>query len=239
MKKNKTMKTMKTKQSMKKVKGFTLIEMSIVLVVIGIILGAVSIGKDLQRNAVYQKISHSFVQGWALAYQNHFDRVNIVIADSATTPTLMVNSNAGEVCGAALQAFMDAAGIRMPNGRAEGFEDRYVYLDTNGIPQQIDICFDNIPWSVEGLTAGSYQNRNKNVMVVKGLTPDLARLLDSSIDGMADSRFGSFRELQYTNDTTSTQRVWSKTNVQNYANAATNRDESQVAVITGYYLMPE
>ncbi|MBE9395822.1 type II secretion system protein [Pontibacterium sp. N1Y112] len=36
--------------------GFTLVEMSIVLVIIGFILGAVSIGKDLQRDAEYSKI---------------------------------------------------------------------------------------------------------------------------------------------------------------------------------------
>ena len=33
--------------------GFTLVEMAVVLVIIGLILGAVSIGKDVQRNAEY------------------------------------------------------------------------------------------------------------------------------------------------------------------------------------------
>jgi prepilin-type N-terminal cleavage/methylation domain-containing protein len=222
-----------------KSKGFTLIEMSIVLIIIGLILGAVTIGKDVQRNAAYQKISQSFVQGWALAYQSHFDRVNIVIADDPLAPTLQVNQNNGEVCGAALQAAMDAAGVRMPQGRAEGSEDRAVYLDSNGVPQQMDICFDNIPWSTEGLTAGTYQSRNRNVMVLKGVTPDLARLLDSSIDGIADARFGDFRESIRANDLTATQRVWSKTNQQDYNDNATNRDESQIAIVTAYYLMPQ
>jgi len=225
-------------------KGFTLVEMSIVLVIIGIILGAVSIGKDLQRNASYQKISQSFIQGWALAYQNYYNRVNVVIADSQTGPTLMVNQNAGEMCAATLptglHTYMDNAGVRMPAGRAEGSEDKYVYLDTNGNPQQIDVCFDNVPWSVDGLTpAVPYMLRNRNVMVIKGLTPDLARLLDASIDGVADARFGFFRELQYANNITADQREWSKTNIQNFANAANNRDEDQVAIMTAYYLMPE
>ena len=220
-------------------KGFTLVEMSIVLVVIGLILGAVSIGKDLQRNASYQKISQSFIQGWALAYQSHFSRVNLVVADLATAPTLMVNRNLGEVCGATLQTAMDNAGVRMPSGRAEGSEDKYVYLDTNGNPQQIDVCFDNVPWSVDGLTSGSYMSRNKNVMVIKGITPDLARLLDASIDGIADARFGFFRESIRANETTDDQRVWSKINTQNFSDVANNRDEDQVAIMTAYYLMPE
>ncbi len=224
-------------------KGFTLVEMSIVLVIIGIILGAVSIGKDLQRNASYQKISQSFIQGWALAYQNYYNRVNVVIADDPTNPTLMVNQNAGEMCAATLptglHAYMDNAGVRMPAGRAEGSEDKYVYLDTNGNPQQIDVCFDNVVWSVDGLTSGSYMTRNRNVMVIKGLTPDLARLLDSSIDGIADARFGFFRESGIQDDTTVDGLEWSKTNRQNYSDVANNRDEDQVAVMTAYYLMPE
>jgi prepilin-type N-terminal cleavage/methylation domain-containing protein len=230
---------MKNQNKIRNTQGFTLIEMSIVLIVIGLVLGAVSIGKDLQRNAVYQKISQSFIQGWALAYQSHFDRVNLVVSDNPLSPTLMVNSNAGEVCGLTLQGVMDAAGVQMPPGRAEGSEDKYVYLDTNGNPQQTEICFDNIPWSVDGLNPGTYMLRNKNVMVVKGITPDLARLLDNSVDGLADARFGQFRESQYTNNTASTQRVWSKTNTQNFANANINQDESQVAILTAYYLMPE
>ena len=232
---------MKENKMKNKSKGFTLVEMSIVLVVIGIILGAVSIGKDLQRNASYQKISQSFIQGWALAYQNHFNRVNLVIADDdlIVGPTLRVNRGLGEVCGATLHLAMDNAGVRMPAGRSEGSEDKYVYLDSNGNPQQIDICFDNIPWSVDGLTSGTYMSRNKNVMVIKGITPDLARLLDSSVDAIADARFGFFRESTRVNDLTATPRVWSKTNTQNIADANVNQDESQVAIMIAYYLMPE
>ena len=233
---------MNEKIMLNKSKGFTLVEMSIVLVVIGIILGAVSVGKDLQRNAAYQKISQSFVQGWALAYQNYYTRINVVVADSQTSPTLMVNSNNGEVCGGStttLYSFFDNAGVQMPAGRAEGSEDKYVYLDTNGNPQQIDICFDNIPWSVDGLNPGTYMLRNKNVMVIKGLTPDLARLLDNSVDGIGDARFGFFRESQYTNNIAAASQVWSKTNTQNFANNNINQDESQVAILTAYYLMPE
>ncbi|MCF6317710.1 MAG: prepilin-type N-terminal cleavage/methylation domain-containing protein [Proteobacteria bacterium] len=231
----------KMKSKMKnKPKGFTLIEMSIVLIVIGIILAAVSVGKDLQRNAEYQKLSQSFVQGWALAYQNHFARVNLVIADDPNGPTLQVNQNNGEVCGAALHTAMDTAGVRMPAGRAEGSEDRYVYLDSNGNPQQIDICFDNIPWSVDDVNPDTYMLRDKNVMVIKGITPDLARLLDNSVDGIGDARFGFFREEQYAATIANgISQVWSKTNIQNFADNPVNQDESQVAILTAYYLMPE
>ena len=49
-------------------RGFTLLELSVVLVIIGLIIGAVTIGKDVQRNAAYQRIATEFVQGWAIGY---------------------------------------------------------------------------------------------------------------------------------------------------------------------------
>ena len=47
--------------------GFTLVEMSVVLLVIGLIIGAVSIGKDMQRNADRNgHFRHHAAAGWAL-----------------------------------------------------------------------------------------------------------------------------------------------------------------------------
>lgn len=233
------------KSSYKKVKqrnpgqrGFTMVELSIVLVVIGLILAAVSIGKDLQRNAVYQRLSSSFVQGWAVAYDGYFDRTGIVLGDNPAAPTLKVNHGAGELCGAPLQTFMDAAGVAMPAGRAEGSEDLYNYLDSNGNPQEVQVCFNNVNWSIPGRVPGTYVTRSKNVMVLKSLTPDLARYLDAQIDGKSDARFGLFREDSQAAVTTGNATAWSVDNRMAYGSTtATNLDESQVAVLTAYYLM--
>lgn len=46
--------------------GFTLVEMAVVLVIIGVILGAVMIGRDAQRNAEYLRIRQTFVNQWAV-----------------------------------------------------------------------------------------------------------------------------------------------------------------------------
>ena len=47
--------------------GFTLFELTFVLVIIGLIASAVSIGTNLQRSAEYLKIKQKFVGQWAEA----------------------------------------------------------------------------------------------------------------------------------------------------------------------------
>ena len=270
----------------KKQGGFTLIEMAVVLVIIGLILGAVSIGKDLQRNAEYKKIKQKFVDQWAEAYNEYYEKTGVVLGDSQIAPTYVIGGDSGvhdyilglginnyndtnvpvveqppRICqtadedtdpvgsvaatsrtlDAGLQSYFDKAGIRMPPGRAEGHEDRYVYLDTNGNPQEIQVCFQWNPASTPS-NAG-------NVMVISGLTPDLARMLDQMIDGKADAREGMFRQESVTNATNGIPGVeWNTNNTANFAQnqsgaaatppaGAQNLDEDEITVVTAHYKM--
>lgn len=243
-------------------RGFTLIEMAVVLVIIGLILGAVSIGKDVQRNAEYTKIKQKFVDQWASSYNTYDQRTGVVPGDNQTAPQLMVDGanfatvSGGDMTGATvpgaicrgaagpamsrpmeaaagfdLRLMMQRAGVRMPPGRAEGSEDRYVYLDSNGNPQELQVCFQwNPPTTASG--AG-------NVMVITGLTPDLARALDQMIDGKADAREGMFRQEGVTNATNNAPGIeWNRVNTIAYgATAETNLDEDQVATVIAHYKM--
>lgn len=250
--------------------GFTLVEMSVVLLVIGLILGAVSIGKDLQRDAEYTKIKQKFIDPWAAAYNSYYLRTGVVLGDSQVAPSYMVNGtatagtsgNTGDttlttqppaICDSTtanlasratpldtLYAEMDRHGVRMPPGRSEGKESRYVYLDSNGNPQEIQICFQ---WNKPGTTSNS-----GNVMVITGITPDLARALDQMIDGKADAREGMFRQVGVANGTAGTAGVeWAgnNTTAQNdlrtgtaVAGADTTRlDEDQVVTVVAHYKM--
>ncbi|MBK1709257.1 type II secretion system protein [Marichromatium gracile] len=263
-------------------RGFTLVEMSLVLVVIGLILGAVSIGRDMQRSAEYVKIKQKFVDQWVSAYNNHYSRTGVVVGDDQTAPRYMVNgakynsgatsgstisggdmsgvTAPGAICEGARPTTQAAAGagqaadnnvslhqqmlrhgIQLPPGRAEGFEDRYVYLDTNGNPQEIQVCFQ---WNPPGAASGEPSG---NVMVITGLTPDLARALDQMIDGKADAREGVFRQENIgarTEGSRVPQSEWQGNNTFEIAAAnpdgvseGDREDEDQVMTLVAHYKM--
>ena len=64
-------------------KGFTLIEMAIVLIIIGIIIGAVVKGKDVIRSAEQKKIYTKLLNAWELSYNSYYDRTGWILGDVA------------------------------------------------------------------------------------------------------------------------------------------------------------
>lgn len=256
--------------------GFTLVELAVVLAVIGLIIGAVAIGKDVQRNAEYTKVKNKFIDQWEQAYNQYYQRTGVVLGDNQTAPQNMVNGEqyllAGTrsgrnmtgvtppnaICRAAagqgmirtfaaatdpdLRVLMTRAGIRMPPGRAEGLEDRYVYLDSNGNPQEIQVCFQwNVPLA-HASADNAVGDGAGNVMVITGLTPDLARSLDQMIDGKPDEREGRFRRQGVENNAggavNAPGQEWNRTN-RDLIGTNNNRsfDEDQVAIVTAIYKM--
>lgn len=219
--------------------GFSLLELGIVLVVIGLILGAVAIGRDMQRNAANQRLSTDFIQGWQLAYETYVSGVGYPPGDTATAPTGRVNASGTIYCGdTMINAFL-AAGVKLPEGRTEGQPDRYVYLDSNGNPQEVRVCFQSVAWAEPGASVGTYLSRNRNVMVLTGVTYSLAGMLDQQIDGRSDARFGRLRDSTLAGAiATTTGQIWPIDDRMAFGSTtATSRDEDQVAVTTAWFQM--
>ena len=61
--------------------AFTLIELSIVLIIIGIILASVMKGRDLIGSAQSKEVTQTFIQKWATIANTYFSKVNQVMAD--------------------------------------------------------------------------------------------------------------------------------------------------------------
>ena len=263
-------------------RGYTLMEIVLVMAVIGLIMGGLSIGREVLREAEFSRIHNKFLLPWKQAYDLYYQRTGVVVGDNQVAPTLMVsgyeaifdnsNGNAAgipsnyrntgrRIChgggyaansiGAGdpslstlnLHALFDRVGIRMPPGRAEGQEDRYAYKDSNGNPVELQVCFQ---WNPDRTISGA-----GNVMVIRGLTPDLARKLDQMIDGKPDALEGRFRQQNaYTNVSQySSQRPgyeWAANNTYSaYDNQATafgtgeSRDEDRVTLLTAHWIMEQ
>lgn len=245
--------------------GFTLVEMAVVLVVIGLILSAVMIGRDVQRNAEYMRVRQAFINQWAEAYNAYRLRYGIPIGDDPDHPRQMINGEAyagqgtvlsggdmtnvtepNAICNASagpemkrqmesgkqLIDIMRAAGIELPPGRGTGKEDRYVYQDSNANPQELQVCFQ---WNKPGTPSGS-----GNVMVISGMTPDLARSLSAGLKGTVDANSGTFRQediKQGVKQAGGNALDWTVANTNQYGGADAQSYEDQVATVVAHYKM--
>jgi len=64
---------------MKKNYGFTLIEMAIVLVIIGLILAGVMKAKDVIRNAQVKEFTNNFVLAWKDITYTYYDKISQIL----------------------------------------------------------------------------------------------------------------------------------------------------------------
>lgn len=164
-------------------KGFTLIELSIVLVIIGIILGAVLKGQDLIDNARAKRMV-SQLNAWNTlewGYMDRFGRLagdagrDGIIGNTAATERAIATSAIGE---------MAAAGV------------------FSNVPQNPVLIGGSSFWVYIGYDSTGL-GTNKNVMVLCPsvacnvvFTADQLRIvqsIDTAIDGSADAGAGNFR----------------------------------------------
>ncbi len=216
--------------------GFTIVEMSVVLVIIALIVGAAAVGRDLYRSAQAERLSADFVQAWLLAYEQFVAGTGTVPGDDFDNPTGLVEGTLGTfLCGVDLQNAMLAAGVSLPGGRGEGLADRYVYQDQRGLPHELEVCVGSAPWSEPFGSVGNYAARPRNVMRFEGLTPSLATLIDAKIDGRVDARHGRFREAGLQDDTTPLGVPWSLQDDDTFAGGS--NPDAQVAEVTALLRM--
>ena len=180
-------------------KGFTLVEMALVLIIIGIIIGAIVKGKDLVRGSEQKRIYTKFFNEWRLAYLNFYDRTGQILgdtyddagaaigqdgqADTAAGTNSAVPTAAGRAAlvtsGVTTYKGMSDVGLEAPvTNRPNAFE--YNYSDSQGTTHTMDIAFE---W--DGAN-------NYNYMLVQNIPVELGSAMDTMVDGRADGANGDF-----------------------------------------------
>jgi len=202
-------------------RGFSLVELSVVLVVIGLIISAVTITSSIQRTAEYNSLFTRFVSGWSDAYQTYFDYTGTVPGDSVPASG-KVNQGTSELCGNTLRTTIANIGIELPQGRGRGYENLATYIGSDGSTQQLTVCFSYVSdWTTSAGTKPS------NVMKISGVTAELASKLDALVDINSDAAWGDLRSADHYTDTGHVS--WP---------VAVNPSTEKLNKVTVYYRMP-
>ncbi len=169
-------------------RGFTLIEMAIVLVIIGLILGTVIKGKDVINSAKQKKFYTNYLKQWELSIASYYDRTGNLLGDGKT--------NGGSETD--------------KDGLFDGINDNNEFTAVNnalkkvGLTQVVSNTTDNYHYTYTGAYSGSraiplqltvraVDGVNKNILYFYNMPTDLAVAVDTMVDGEADAAAGKWR----------------------------------------------
>ncbi|MEW6264222.1 MAG: prepilin-type N-terminal cleavage/methylation domain-containing protein [Thermodesulfobacteriota bacterium] len=179
--------------------GFTLIEIAIVLIIIGIIIGAVVKGKDIIRGAEQKKVYAKFLNEWQTCYLNFYDRTGKLLGDTfngagpgqdgkadtgagaSATPTDAGRDALITGQGGASPAYygLSQLGLTAPSTNTDK-SWKYRYSDSTGANHEVTISYAYD-------AAGKY-----NYMMIQDIPNELAMAMDKLVDGDVDGLKGEF-----------------------------------------------
>jgi len=196
-------------------KGFTLVEMAIVLVIIGIILAGVMKGRDIVRGSQVKQFSQQFAQKWATVAQTYYDKTGQLLLDGTGNGGVGASTPDGQMDGGlatsiaivgGVEDVLDSVGIT-PCTLIKSKLINPVTVSGLTIPTaHCNSKVDIVQTTVEGEYAGTQmvqvdlitlqlgiggQNLYRNCVLIYNVPCDVAQGLDTAIDGKADGESGS------------------------------------------------
>jgi hypothetical protein len=158
--------------------------MAIVLIIIGIIIGAVVKGKDVIKSAEQKRLYSTFAREWQVAYNNYYDRTGWILGDDTDTANTTRDGlcgNAGTMAAvAALDAQLSNIGLTPPANGPTGASNVRTYTDSFGQQYTMTVQFNN------NTATGNFIQISGST----GIPLDLGMAWDRIIDGSADGQNG-------------------------------------------------
>ena len=187
----------KTTGRLRNEQGFTLIEMAIVLVIVGLILGAVIKGKDVLNSAKQKKFYTSVIKTWELSVASYYDRTGNLLGDGTANGGRVATKNGAfdNVNGAnfdaanGVNARLEAVGLEVPVSNTSE-SGQFTYTGTYSGTRTITLSLQYLASS----------DGTRNALYLTGVPTDLAIALDTIVDGEADGTKGNFRRYTDAND---------------------------------------
>jgi prepilin-type N-terminal cleavage/methylation domain-containing protein len=174
-------------------KGFTLVELSIVLIIVGLIIGGVMKGKDMINSSKQKKFLTTFVKGWQVAVNQYEDRTGQVLGDgtvnggtAGVTNGVRENRNLSNTT--TVQAALRNVGLDVPTTNTGGGAG----VAPDGGSYNIDGKY--VASTVIGnLNTQQVNGVARNVFYMTGIPTDVAMALDTMIDGTQNAGLGDCR----------------------------------------------
>jgi prepilin-type N-terminal cleavage/methylation domain-containing protein len=167
-------------------KGFTLVELSIVLIIIGLIIGGVLKGTDMINSAKQKKFYNTFVKTWQVTASQYQDRTGQILGDGVANGGTATSTDG-----------MRETVALSPTGTIQ------TKLAQIGLDVPVTNTGDSGSYSVEGkyltstviatLQSQQVNGTNRNVFYMANVPTDVAMAIDTMVDGTADADSGDAR----------------------------------------------
>ncbi len=179
-------------------KGFTLIEIGIVMVVIGLIIAAVMKGKDVIKSAEVKEVSQNFMNKWVSSSDTYYDKLGYNFNGSSTYPQVY---GSHVTLGSAIAKEVLAQVCVNTSTKDQFKSDAGINLDKLIRTDSGDICFTNIAGEYTDdkkmeqhygymKIAGDEGSLFRNIIVFNNVPVDVAKAFDKLVDAGVDGTKG-------------------------------------------------
>ncbi len=185
-------------------KAFSLIEISIVLIIIGVIISSVMKGRDLLRSSKIKEFSHTFVNKWEIITISYFNRIGNNIADGnlngGTTSTVdgFMDGNITETTHYLnIDTNLTASGINVCQSIKTNVKDGSSFCNSGYNPFKRRVTGEFTGSKIVTITFTNYiiNNRRENILLFMNIPGDIAQAIDTMRDGTPDGVNGKVLAL--------------------------------------------